>query len=268
METSQLTKHQKQEYYALYSEDGDNYKLVAKVRYDDECGNGHNSFAVTGDIYRQHGTRWVLVAGGCVHDEIAEHIPKLQPFIKWHLMDSDGPLHYVANTLYHATNRENGFLAGEVMDYKKAIQFDNHPILYRANQNFIEWIEKQDTETLQTALHVVLIEHKNEKDGYQFTPKYSVNDFTTEWYKCPFDSLDEANEFTEACKKPIKIISIPNRIAKGKERDLQAARNSAIWPEATDEQLTSDNLEQLLLDRLPSLVDEFKKDLTKLGFIY
>lgn len=41
--------------------------------------------------------------GGCCHDEVAKHFPELAPLIKWHLCSSDGPMHYLANTVYHAT---------------------------------------------------------------------------------------------------------------------------------------------------------------------
>jgi hypothetical protein len=72
--------------------------ITAEVRYDDSCGNGHNSFAITGEI-RLPG-RNDIEAGGCLHDEIAKYFPELRPFLKYHLMSSDEPMHYVANTLY------------------------------------------------------------------------------------------------------------------------------------------------------------------------
>jgi len=42
-----------------------------------------------------------LEACGCLHDEIRQHFPELAHLIKWHLVSTDGPLHYIANTLYH-----------------------------------------------------------------------------------------------------------------------------------------------------------------------
>ena len=35
-----------------YTEDGTRYKITATVRHDDDCHNGHNSFSITGEIYR------------------------------------------------------------------------------------------------------------------------------------------------------------------------------------------------------------------------
>lgn len=92
--------------------------LVAKVRYDDDCKNGHNTFAITGELYDQgrangepstlnsKGVKRWMGSCGCLHDEIAAAFPELAPLIKWHLVSSDSPMHYVANTIYHASNRK------------------------------------------------------------------------------------------------------------------------------------------------------------------
>jgi len=99
---SKKTKKQGFNKVKIYKEDGQDYKITANIRHDDNCGNGHNSFAITGDIYRNG--RYDV--GGCIHDEIAKHFPELKPFIKWHLCSTDGPMHYVANTLYHASDKD------------------------------------------------------------------------------------------------------------------------------------------------------------------
>jgi hypothetical protein len=78
--------------------DGISTKLEVTVRYDDKCGNGHNTFSITGDLYEG----WRLVSCGRLHDEIAELLPELTNLIKWHLVSPDGPMHYIANTTYFA----------------------------------------------------------------------------------------------------------------------------------------------------------------------
>ena len=45
--------------------------------------------------------------------------------------------------------------------------------------------------------------------------------------------------------------------------NLEYARNTAIWPDATPEQL---NDKQQLLDRLPMLMTEFKSTMKQIGF--
>jgi hypothetical protein len=71
-------------------------RLEVTIRFDDECKNGHNSFAVTGDYYR--GSK--LEYCGMLHDLVHKHFPELRKYLKWHLTSTDGPMHYVANTLY------------------------------------------------------------------------------------------------------------------------------------------------------------------------
>lgn len=77
---------------------GKNAQIKATVRFDDRCKNGHNTFSITAEIYVPG--RRDVEACGCLHEEVARVFPQLAPFIKWHLVSSDEPMHYVANTLY------------------------------------------------------------------------------------------------------------------------------------------------------------------------
>lgn len=97
-----------------YRERGERLRIKATVRWDDQCRNGHNSFSITGSIDRHDGGYWRDDSGGCIHDQIAKHFPGLEPLIKWHLSSSDGPMHYEANTVYMAGDRDhNGLRKGE-----------------------------------------------------------------------------------------------------------------------------------------------------------
>lgn len=92
--------------------------LIVHIRWDDRCGNGRNSFAITGNLYdrtqqnressvkHKDGVLLYLGSAGCLHGKIAEHFPELAPLIKWHLAFSDGPLHYLANTTYFAGKKD------------------------------------------------------------------------------------------------------------------------------------------------------------------
>jgi len=135
---------------------GTNGTMHVEIRFDDDCQNGHQTFAITADIYTDESRRRRdIAAGGCLHEDIERIFPELAPLIKWHLMSTDGPLHYVANTVYHANNK-----------------------------------------------------------------------------------------------------------------NLVYARDSAVWPEATDEELTSDNLKEMLEARLPCLIAAFRADMERIGFIW
>jgi hypothetical protein len=58
-------------------------------------------FTITGTIERRaKNNRWVHDVSGAIHDEIAEHLPKLAPYVKWHMVGPDGPMHYIENSKY------------------------------------------------------------------------------------------------------------------------------------------------------------------------
>ena len=172
-----LTTSQYKTFRVDFYVDGEPQTLIANVRHDDQCHNGHNTFAITATLYgpnrhtgepntkHESGKMLWLCACGCLHEMIAKYLPELAHLIKWHLCSTDGPMHYLANTTYHASDLDC-------------------------------W--GRDT----------------------------------------------------------------------KDRDLDAARHTAIWPEATDEDLIAPRLKARLTDRLPALLVEFKKDIEALGFSY
>jgi hypothetical protein len=109
---SVLVKYQHKNYKKTWKDTtGQKWTITAQVRHDDQCGNGHNSFAITGNIFKG-GEDYI---GGCIHKDIAEHFPELAPFIRFHLYNTEGgPMHYLANTIYLAGERDcHGLLKGE-----------------------------------------------------------------------------------------------------------------------------------------------------------
>lgn len=103
--------------------------LRVKIRFDDQCDNKHNSFAITGDIVNKRG---VFIAGGCLHDDIGEVFPELSHLIKWHLSSTDGPMHYLENTLYLAGDRDSsGRRAGEVSRSEYVVYFGDSPVHHK-----------------------------------------------------------------------------------------------------------------------------------------
>ena len=89
--------------------------ITATVRFDDHCGNGHNTFSITADVTTSASrARRDIEAGGCMHEDVAIAFPELAPLLKWHLVATDGPLHYVENTLYWLGRR--GYCLGKPGD--------------------------------------------------------------------------------------------------------------------------------------------------------
>jgi len=205
---------------------GEGGQITAEVRYDDECGNGHNTFSITADITSARSRRQRdIEAGGCLHEEIAKHFPELAPFIKWHLCSSDGPMHYVANASYHASDRDhNGLLKGE----KRQII-----------------------------------------NGRSKLPAWELVAIGPDGEEMPTYKLPKSIDAPEA---PTSVYRLEWRpwciVGEGKARELDHARSSAIWPEATDEELTAPGLKDRLEARLPKLMEEFRAAVESLGFTY
>ena len=223
-EESKLTKYQKKIVWlpAYKDDDGRDYQVKVELRFDDECGNGHNSFAITADVYLYNvrGNRVCWVSGGCCHDAIIKAAPEYAGIIKWHLCSTDGPMHYIANTVYHAGDRDcNGLMAGE----------------FRQFTDKVTGIPKWKLEI-----------------GHE----YGI------WGgKSAVTSADKP--------EPVTFEYAPyGRTGEGKARDLDAARKCAIWPDATDEELTADGLKERLEARLPELLVEFRAAMEGLGFVW
>jgi len=107
MKKSILVKSQFKTFTKQIKVNGKSGRIVCEIRYDDRCGNGRNSFTITGSIYL-HPTSSAdryFASSGCIHSEIQNYFPEFKHLIKWHLMNSDAPMHYIANTIYWA--REN-----------------------------------------------------------------------------------------------------------------------------------------------------------------
>lgn len=264
MTNSTLTKNQKKTFTKYYTEDGQRYKIKVEVRHDDECGNGHNSFSITADIFETKNGRWI--SGGCQHEEIKKHFPKLAKYIKWHLCGTDGPMHYIANTLYFAGDADCwGRRQGDPIGFEKAIKFEGFPVKFKFKKAFIESLNGYHLKDL----NIIKIYHDKEPNTYK--AKYTLSCYFCKWYECPFNTIDEAEEFLQAVKTiKFEIVETPTGYSEGKQREFDAARASAIWPEATDEELSlpREELKQKLIDRLPALMAEFKKDVEELGFIF
>jgi len=197
-------KDQTRDYVRTWHSHGTLFRLTATVRHDDRCGNGHNTFSVTGVIDRKSGRHWLDHSGGCIHDDIAKHVPELATYLKWHLCSTDGPMHYIANTVYQAGDRDHwGLRKGE---FRQSVDKETGRLLWELD---IENVSQR-------------VACNHQPDAVQI-----------DW-------------------KPIGLTG------EGKERDLKAARESAIWPDATDEELTAAGLEERLAARLPALLAEFQ----------
>lgn len=252
--------------------------IHATLRFDDECGNGHNSFAITGHGWYDHFKARDWDFGGCCHAEIAKAFPELAHLIKWHLVDAKRPMHYVANAVYHASDRDSrGYRKGEPCSWDWKIKFGSFPIPFAVRRGFREWLKAAlgfNAETPKSNPNrpsFEILEVPYVGTGHNFSPKYSFVGYDAKWHECPFDTRAEAEQFREALGwGEVTFVRIVTGYSEGKERQLDYARSAAVWPEATDEQLRlpKEELTKLLEARLPGLMADFRADIEAAGFAW
>lgn len=189
----------------IVEESEGNYIRV-KLRFDDECGNGHNTFAITGNEVVDGMTE----SSGCIHELITAKAPQFAKYIPYHLMNSDEPMHYIANTLWHSQGRDyNGLLKGETKQ------------LCNGRTGESVW---------EPAV-------KNGKGEY-------VSVGHCDWVDAKERPKSDGN---------IEYIPV-NNIGEGEPINIEVARETAIWPNATLEELRD---EGKLKARLPQLQKDF-----------
>jgi len=244
----------------------DDEKLVIRIRHDDSCGNGHNTFSITGDLYsRIEGTdKWRSETCGMVHEDIARLAPELKPLLKWHMCATDGPLHYLANTLYFASDKDCwGRRKGEPSAWDYVLVVGSVGVIVEVPKLLWQWLRTSP----KCPLTVLPVEHLKEPEKYE--PCYTFDGFEASWGSAPFefDKRYKAQNLADIINSgaPIRFEKRPVAFSKGKVPELEAARRAAIWPDATLEQLQN---KELLEARLPSLMQEFKEVVESLGFTY
>jgi hypothetical protein len=102
--------------------DGERVDIIVNICLNDECKNGHQDFAITGEIYEagERGDR-AMISAGCCHDAILKIFPEYKIFVDLHLSDYSGaPMYAAGNGFYHLKTGFNnvGPSAGELFDVK------------------------------------------------------------------------------------------------------------------------------------------------------
>lgn len=76
---SKLVKKQVKRLERTTTLDGEKVNIIVKIRHDDECGNGHNSFTITTNVYKAgKRSERAFLMGGCCHDIVAKYFPQLK----------------------------------------------------------------------------------------------------------------------------------------------------------------------------------------------
>ena len=243
--------------------------ISVDIRFDDQCKNGQQSFSITGSI-TEPGYRDSSECG-CIHERIAVAFPELAHLIKWHLFDTRGPMHYVANTVYLASDRDHhGKRAGEPWAWDTHAKFGDFPITSKVSEKFAAFIADRIAINAAPEWLPVAVGHKGD-GSHNYSPNYTIDGYAAEWHTCPFNSYTKAAQFCEALAAfPVEFIKVPTQFSEGKLRDFKAARSCAAWPDATDEELSvpPEELKAALLARAPNLLAAFRADMDAIGMLW
>ena len=92
------------EWNKVFYKNGFKHRIKVEAELVHRDGNSNAYFSITGEVhYKAKNNRWVLVTTGCIHEEIIEQFPRLQPLCDIHLSDENGvPSHAYANAGYWA----------------------------------------------------------------------------------------------------------------------------------------------------------------------
>lgn len=307
------------------TDSGHTHKLQVELRWDDQCGNGVNTFSICTTEYVQVPTgygppQWRYVRSGRDEELLAKHFPELKPALDFHLVSANGPHHYLANTVYLAGNRDyNGFRAD---DQRRA---EDGKLMWRCAQTREVVFSEDKPAARSVAFGPVMGNGKQSEPERvkEILQAEGLTDLTVERLKnCSLADIhrlvglrvkhpdivsrniyyllgerdyfgylkgeqrraprSEQGALMWALKEaPFTVVASETQPAdvvldwepvmgEGKARELNAARQTAVWPDATDEELSQEpeELRKALLDRLPSLMARFKDALESIGFDY
>lgn len=279
------TEWEKQRWTSEPLEMSDGRFAEVELRFDDDPQNNHNTFAMTGTVYAKDPNRYGrgdrnIESLGQVLKEIAEVLPPaMRELDNFHLVSTEGPMHYPANTLYLAGDRDyNGKAAGEPARTSKKLTVEGAPgvPVSGLKPDMVEKLDQLLQEGESLGERVEAPHRKGEFDThYTFTNLHSAKR-PAEWAHAPFRTLEEAENFERAFDNGrFNVETVVTEVSQGKERELESARQAACgdFPEddplyLSDETLSlpREDLKAALEDRLPELLSRFRSAMEACGF--
>lgn len=247
--------------------EGVNHRYTLKARWG--VDNGRHTFSIGIEIERAgaYMGHWNKVGSSRSPELMAQLWPEHLRALDYHLVSLSGPLHYIANTVYLAGIRDCfGWEPGEQRKEKET----GMP-LWRADTDLLFHVMASATppaplELQYEPMRVEKPMNWGPNKGIPVGEPQRDADGLHLW-RIPGTGLPLVRSLTQP--KPL-VFQLKPYLGEGKERDLAAARVCAIWPDATDEELSvpEKKLEAALQRRLPKLLWELKAVVESFGMTY
>lgn len=199
---------------------GEKADVIAKIRLNDECKNGHQDFSITVDIYKAgRRSERAYLSGGCCHDDILKSFPEFKTFVNLHLSDANGvPMYAVENGFYHLRNGFNN-TKPTAKEFKK--EFCDY---YRMNAKQFDIINESENK-LEYAILLrdlgILEQWQNEaNEAIKTLEELTGNDFVNDSKKCQYNApkAEEIQNFTK--QKEAGYYSLENKRKRAHEKQL------------------------------------------------
>jgi hypothetical protein len=224
--------------------------------------------AGTGERYQHEGERNVK---NLILQEAARAFPELEDAVRFNLCSISGPRNYIEDSLFHAGVKDKyGLKRGEVFRTESRVKFGDFPMTKALPGPLLNMIKNGfDFSVAEIAAY----DHKTDPKcatqymikGYEELCGNEVDPVAGRWLDCTHYLRSDLEELIECCAEyPTEIVRVPVAWSKGKDPDLEAARKSAIWPDAELKDFTREKLEA----RLPDLLKELKETVERLGMTY
>lgn len=252
-------------------EHGVTHKYVLTVTWGLSCGRREFSMSLETQVCNPYG-RWEAISGGglwpgCSSMPVLRaYWPQFEHAVMFSGCSSKGPLHYLDNTVYLAGTRDC---------------FGGEPGVQRRNRaGDLLWVVDEPGVCSQVAsseqpadlvwcYEPMLVEKEMDwgpNKGLPIGAKQLDADGNHLW-RMPSGTLPLVR--SKEAPEPL-VFAYKPLLGKGKARELDQARRSAIWYDATDEQLSvpEAELRQALQDRLPALIWQLKAIVESFGMEY
>lgn len=204
-----------------------------KISLNDECGNGHQDFSITGAAWEKGNPKTdnYLLHGGACGDEIASLWPEYSIFNTLHLCDCKGrPMYAAENGRYHFTNTSfevgRDYLRLTTEEAKELIPYTSDGETFRYKLESLGVLERWENEANKAIKLLEKLtgdEFVNDSKRYHYTP-------LSDDEKTNFEQREKAGVFTAekmAEKKQNAINATNEKLAAEELAKVDKMRNFA-----------------------------------------